>query len=92
MLDVSPTRVRAQLRLGLFLCELRFSLAAEPHAAGVTRLGLVVALENEIALAGGRLDRFDVRKLACEVAEQLLGAIVSCAERGAEALANGSGQ
>jgi hypothetical protein len=84
VLDVSPTRLRARLRLGLFACELRFSLVAEPRSGGATRIGLIVALDNEISLVGASVDRFGARKLASEVAEQLLGAIADLVERESE--------
>ncbi len=80
LLELSPGRVRAHVRLGLFAFEARFSLGPEPGFSGTTRIGLVLTLANEIAVVGGTLDRFAVRKLASEVAEQTLAALAAHAE------------
>ena len=80
VLEVTPGRIRAQFRLGLFAFTARFSLVPEPGVEGATRIGLVVSITNQIAVVSGSLDRFAVRKLASELAEHTLAAITACAE------------
>jgi hypothetical protein len=65
---VPGERLHARLRLGLFHYEAHFtlsSLAGEPTRA---RVGLQIQVPNELPLVGGTLDRFDVRRLATELA------------------------
>lgn len=83
VLEVTPGRVRLQLRLGLFGLEARVSLGPEPGVEGATRIGLVVTIANEVALVSGSLDRFEVRKLASAIAEQTLAQLASYAEHAA---------
>jgi hypothetical protein len=78
--EVTPGRVRAHLRLGLFAFDARFSLGPAPGVAGATRIGLVLTIANQISVVSGTLDRFAVRKLASELAEQTLAALASYAE------------
>ena len=85
VLELSPGCVRAHVRFGLFACDAKFSLSPEPHVAGVTRIGLVLSVENQLALVGGTLDRFEVRRLASELAEQTLGRLSAQAEEFARA-------
>ncbi len=80
MLEMMPGRLRMSVRLGLFAFEARFSLCPEPDVAGATRIGLVLTIANEIAVVSGTLDRFAVRRLASELAEQTLAALASCVE------------
>lgn len=80
VLEVSPGRVRLRLRIGLLAFEARFSVGAEPGARGAARIGLVLTLANQVALVGGSLDRFAVRRIASELAETTLAAIASVAE------------
>jgi hypothetical protein len=66
--DVAPgERLHAKLRFGLFHYEAHFTLASlgEP---GRMRVGLQIQVPNELPLVGGTLDRFDVRRLATELA------------------------
>ena len=66
--DVAPgERLHAKLRFGLFHYEAHFTIAAlgEP---GRMRVGLQIQVPNELPLVGGTLDRFDVRRLATELA------------------------
>ncbi len=86
VLEVSPGRVRLRLRIGLLGFDARFSVGAEPGALGTARIGLVLTLANEVALVGGSLDRFAVRKIASEIAETTLAAIAAVAEDEARAM------
>ena len=80
VLEITPGRVRAHFRLGLLRFDARFSLGPEPGIAGGTRIGLMVSIANEIALVSGSLDRFAVRRLVSELAENTLGALSAHAE------------
>jgi hypothetical protein len=80
VLEVTPGRVRLQLRLGLFGLDARVSLGPEPGVERATRIGLVITIANEVALVSGSLDRFEVRKLASAIAEQTLAQLASYAE------------
>jgi hypothetical protein len=82
VLEVLPGRARVQVRLGLFAFEARFSLGPEPGVDGAARVGLLLACANRVALVGGSLDRFEVRRLASEIAEQTLAALTLVAEDG----------
>ncbi|MBW2267240.1 MAG: SRPBCC family protein [Deltaproteobacteria bacterium] len=63
-LEVVPAcKLRSEVSLGLFHFEQAWTLADDADA---TRLGLHLAAGNAIAVVGGMLDRFDVRKLAAE--------------------------
>jgi hypothetical protein len=67
--DVAPgERLHAKLRFGLFHYEAHFTLASVPGEPGRTRVGLQIQVPNELPLVGGTLDRFDVRRLATELA------------------------
>ena len=64
-------RLRSDVSLGLFRFDQTWSLASESRAANgsptaVTRVGLHLAAGNSIAVVGGMVDRFDVRRLAAE--------------------------
>ncbi len=85
VLEVKPGCVRGLVRFGLLACEVKFSLSPEPGVAGVTRIGLVLSVANRIALVGGTLDRFEVRRLASGLAEQVLGGLSAQAEEFARA-------
>ena len=85
LLASTPGRVHARVRIGLLSFDARFSVAAESHAAGSTRVGLLLTLANKIAVVGGSIDRFAVRRLASELAEQTLAALTACAEGRARA-------
>lgn len=80
VLEVKPGCLRGLVRFGLLACEAKFSFSPEPGVAGVTRIGLVLSIENRIALVGGTLDRFEVRRLASGLAEQVLGGLSAQAE------------
>jgi uncharacterized protein YndB with AHSA1/START domain len=67
--DVVPgERLHARLRLGLFHYEAHFTLAALAGETTRARVGLQIQVPNELPLVGGTLDRFDVRRLATELA------------------------
>jgi hypothetical protein len=82
VLELGAGRMRAHIRIGLFAFEARFSVGAEPEVEDSARLGLVLTLSNRIAVVSGSLDRFAVRKLASELAEQTLAALTHCIEEG----------
>jgi hypothetical protein len=61
-------RLHARLRLGLFHYEAHFTLATLTGDPTRARVGLQIQVANELPLVGGTLDRFDVRRLATELA------------------------
>ena len=73
--------LQTHVRLGLFAFDESFSLRREP-GTGTTRIGLVLSLGNQAALVSGSLDRFAVRRLASELAEQTLSALGAVCEEG----------
>lgn len=60
---VTGRKLRSDVTLGLFHFEQAWTLADEADA---TRLGVHLAADNSIAVVGGVVDRFDVRRLAAE--------------------------
>jgi hypothetical protein len=72
---VAGERLHARLQLGLFRFEATFTLAPLAAEPPRTRVGLQVQVANEIALVGGTLDRFGVRRLATELAATQLMAL-----------------
>lgn len=62
-------KLRSAVDLGLFHFEQAWTLADEADA---TRLGVHLAAENSIAVVGGLVDRFDVRRLAAEYVDNKL--------------------
>jgi len=69
---VPGERLRSEVRLGLFRFDQSWSLRDEPGAERRTRLGLRLAASNAIAVVGGVIDRFDVRRLAAEYVDAKL--------------------
>ncbi len=53
---VRGEQLRSRLRLGLFLFEESFTLAAAQGQPGHTRVGLHVSVPNEMPVVGGTLD------------------------------------
>jgi len=86
LIEARPGRARVRLRLGLFALEARFAIGREPGAAGATRVGLVASFENEVPVVSNSLDRFAVKKLASQLAEQVLAALAKQAEQEQTAL------
>jgi hypothetical protein len=80
VLEVGHGRLRASLRIGLLSFEARFAIGPEAGSDGHTRVGLVITLANELPVVSGSLDRFAVRQLASELAEQMLAALTAEAE------------
>jgi len=80
VLEVSHGRLRARLRIGLLSFEARFAIGPEAGNDGHTRVGLAITLANELPVVSGSLDRFAVRQLASELAEQMLAALTKEAE------------
>ena len=67
--EVAPgERLHARLRFGLFHYEAHFTLATIAGEPARARVGLQIQVPNELPLVGGTLDRFDVRRLATELA------------------------
>lgn len=81
MLAVTPGRLRARLRLGLLDFTASFSVSPAADDPNATRIGLAITLENEVPLVGGSLDRFSVREQASQIAESMLAALSSAAEK-----------
>jgi hypothetical protein len=80
VVEVTPGRLSVHARFGLFAFAARFALRPEPGVAGATRIGMVMSVENEIAVVGGTLDRFEVRRLASDLAEATLVGLSAQAE------------
>lgn len=80
-------RMQSRVRYGLFGFEETFTLGEDEGAAGGVRIGLALSLANRVSVVSGSLDRFAVRRIASEIAEQTLGALcaVAAAERTASA-------
>lgn len=75
-IEVAPgERLHARLRLGLFHYEAHFTLASLGGPPARARVGLQIQVPNELPLVGGALDRFDVRRLATELAATELMAL-----------------
>jgi uncharacterized protein YndB with AHSA1/START domain len=70
-----PERLRSAVTLGLFRFDQVWTLAPEPGAPARTRLRLRVCADNAIPVVGGVVDRFAVRRLACEYADARLRAL-----------------
>ena len=66
---VTGRKLRSAVALGLFHFEQSWTLADESDA---TRLGVHLAAGNSIAVVGGVVDRFDVRRLAAEYVDAKL--------------------
>lgn len=69
---VPEARLRSNVSLGLFRFEQTWQLASDRDA---TRLGIHLAANNSIAVVGGTVDRFDVRRLAAEYVDGKLRAL-----------------
>lgn len=69
---VAESRLRSKVSLGLFRFEQTWQLADDHDA---TRLGIHLAASNSIAVVGGTVDRFDVRRLAAEYVDGKLRAL-----------------
>ena len=77
---VSHERLRSKVAMGLFRFEQTWSMADDEDR---TRLGLSIAAENSIAVVGGSVDRFDVRRMAAEYVDTKLRALQKwCEVRG----------
>jgi hypothetical protein len=75
-LEVVPdSRLRCAVALGLFRFDETFQLAREPGSAGRTRLTLKLVAKSSIAVVGGALDRFAVRRLANDYIDARLRAL-----------------
>jgi uncharacterized protein YndB with AHSA1/START domain len=72
---VAGERLHARFELGLFRFEATYTLAPLGGEPPRTRVGLQVQVANEIAVVGGTLDRFGVRRLATELAGTQLMAL-----------------
>ena len=72
---VAEERLHSGVSLGLFHFEQTFTLADEAADAPRTRLSLRLATGNSVAVVGGRLDRFAVRRQAAELVDTRLRAL-----------------
>ena len=76
ILDLLPEeRLHSAAQLGLFRFEQTFSLADDAADPARTRLGLRLAAENAVAVVGGVLDRFAVRRQAADFVDARLRAL-----------------
>lgn len=76
MLDlVAEERLHSGVSLGLFHFEQTFTLADEAADTPRTRLSLRLATGNSVAVVGGNLDRFAVRRQAAELVDSRLRAL-----------------
>lgn len=73
-------RLRSDVSMGLFRFDQTWSLADEAEER--TRLGLRLAASNSIAVVGGAVDRFDVRRMAAEYVDTKLRALQKWCESG----------
>jgi hypothetical protein len=80
VLEAGHGRLRDRLRIGLLSFEARFAVGPEAGGDGLTRLGLSITLPSELPVVSGSLDRFAVRQLASELAEQMLSSLETEAE------------
>jgi uncharacterized protein YndB with AHSA1/START domain len=69
---VARQRLRSDVSMGLFRFDQTWSLADEVEGSERTRLGLRLAASNSIAVVGGEVDRFDVRRMAAEYVDTKL--------------------
>jgi hypothetical protein len=80
VLELRADLVRLRVRLGLFAFDARFAIRR--GSAQAARIGLAVSLAGEVPVVSGSLDRIAARKLASQLAEQMLAALVAEAEAG----------
>ena len=78
-----PSRLEADVSLGLFHFSQTFTLARSGERRDGTRLAMRVATDNEMPLVGSCLDRFAVRRFATDLTSTTLQAIRDWCERGA---------
>ena len=80
-LEVRPgQRLRSEVALGLFHFEQTWSLLPA-ESAERTRLGLHLAAASSVAVVGGTVDRFDVRRLSAQYVDEKLRALRDRYER-----------
>jgi hypothetical protein len=82
---VAGERLALRIELGLFRCDATFSLAPLGGEPPRTQVGLQLQMAGELRVVGGTLDRFDVRRVATELAAARLGALREACEGGAAA-------
>lgn len=73
-------RLRSEVALGLFHFEQTWSLQAT-EAGDQTHLGLQLAAASSMAVVGGTVDRFDVRRLSAQYVDEKLRALRERYER-----------
>ncbi len=80
-LEVRPgQRLRSEVALGLFRFEQTWSLQ-QTETADRTRLGLHLAAASSVAVVGGTVNRFDVRRLSAQYVDEKLRALRGWYER-----------
>ena len=72
---VPGERLHTESALGLFRFDETFTLGSEPDAPSRTRLNLKLCAENSLAVVGGLLDRFAVRRVAAQIVDRKLRSI-----------------
>lgn len=80
---VAEERLHSGVCLGLFHFEQTFTLADEGGDTRRMRLSLRLATGNSVAVVGGNLDRFAVRRQAAELVDSRLRALQKWCESGA---------
>ena len=84
-LEVTPgQRLHSDVTLGLFRFEQTWSLGPA-ETSDHTRLGLHLAAASSMAVVGGTVDRFDVRRLAARYVDEKLRALRGWCEQPASA-------
>jgi len=84
---IRGSRLRSDIRLGLFRFEATCTLRDEPGEPARTHLSLRLSAANAVPLVGSELDRFDVRKLAAELADDTIRALRAWCEQSVESAA-----
>jgi hypothetical protein len=73
---VASSRLRSYVSVGLFRFDQTWSLSDDQEVVSErTRLSLRLAASNTIAVVGGTIDRFDVRRMAAEYVDTKLRAV-----------------
>lgn len=76
-------RLQGRLRIGLFRLDETFTLSSTGH--GRTRLGIRIHAASEVALVGGNLDRFAVRRFSTDLVATTLQSVRDWCEHGPHA-------
>jgi hypothetical protein len=72
---VHERTLRAEVELGLFRFEATHKLFPDAEDSGRTQLSLRLVFSNTLPVVGGEIDRFDMRRLATDLALSNLNAL-----------------